>query len=188
MAICARLRSRVTFMLMNGFSIPDTTLAAYRAAIYRIHGEPPIDMKIGEKNASVAALLGRHGVASAVFVTAFNPFGCELSAEQNAARQRALEAYIAQAGWMALAGEGLIRTMYGAPKRVCSCSARPCSTPTISCWRMSRTPSWSSRVMGCRGCACIRDVGDLTECFDAARSDAGEGRCVSRDVRRSGRA
>ncbi|WP_248322557.1 DUF3293 domain-containing protein [Caballeronia sp. Sq4a] len=92
---------------MNGFSIPDTTLAAYRAAIYRIHGEPPIDMKIGEKNASVAALLGRHGVASAVFVTAFNPFGCELSAEQNAARQRALEAYIAQAGWMALAGEGL---------------------------------------------------------------------------------
>ncbi|WP_250500386.1 DUF3293 domain-containing protein [Caballeronia sp. GAWG1-5s-s] len=92
---------------MNGFSIPDTTLAAYRAAIYRIHGEPPIDMKIGEKNASVAALLGRHGVGSAVFVTAFNPFGCELSAEQNAARQRALEAHIAQAGWMALAGEGL---------------------------------------------------------------------------------
>ncbi len=107
MAICARLRSRVTFMLMNGLSIPDATLAAYRAAIYRIRGEPPIDMTIDAKNASVAALLGRHGVASAVFVTAFNPFGCELSAEQNAARQRALEAHIAQAGWMALSGEGL---------------------------------------------------------------------------------
>jgi hypothetical protein len=107
MAICARLRSRVTFMLMNGFSIPDATLAAYRAAIYRIRGEPPIDMKIGEKNASVAALLGRHGVASAVFVTAFNPFGCELSAEQNAARQRELEAHIAKAGWVAVSGEGI---------------------------------------------------------------------------------
>ncbi|WP_250473633.1 DUF3293 domain-containing protein [Caballeronia sp. GAFFF1] len=92
---------------MNGPSIPDATLAAYRAAVYRIHGEPPIDMMIGAKNASVAALLARHGVASAVFVTAFNPFGCELSAEQNAARQRTLEAQIAQAGWIALSGEGM---------------------------------------------------------------------------------
>ncbi len=94
-------------MLMNAPSLTDATLAAYRAAIYRIYGEPPIDMMIGAKNAAVAALLAGHGVASAVFVTAFNPFGCELSAEENAARQQTLAAHIAQAGWMALSGEGL---------------------------------------------------------------------------------
>ncbi|WP_236572483.1 DUF3293 domain-containing protein [Burkholderia sp. 8Y] len=91
---------------MDHPSLSDAILSAYRAALYRIHGEPAIDMMIGEENGAVAALLARHGVSSAVFVTAFNPFGRELSAEQNAARQHMLEARIAQSGLTALPGEG----------------------------------------------------------------------------------
>ncbi|MDR5856740.1 DUF3293 domain-containing protein [Caballeronia sp. LZ062] len=92
---------------MDDSSLSDATLAAYRAAVYRIYGEPPIDMMIGEKNAEIAALLARHGVSSAVFVTAFNPFGRALSAGQNGARQHMLEARIVQSGLTALPGEGI---------------------------------------------------------------------------------
>jgi hypothetical protein len=88
-------------------SLPDATLNAYLAAIYRIDGRPPIDMKIGEKNHAVAALLASHGVKSAVFVTAFNPFGRELQAQENAARQEALEACIAALKLAALSGAGM---------------------------------------------------------------------------------
>jgi hypothetical protein len=88
-------------------SIPDDTLHAYRSAIYRIDGEPPIDMIIDKKNDAVASLLARHGVTSAVFVTAFNPFGEVLGEHENAVRQRALVAYIGRLGRTALAGAGI---------------------------------------------------------------------------------
>ena len=88
-------------------SIPDDTLRAYRSAIYRIDGEPPIDMIIDKENDAVASLLARHGVTSAVFVTAFNPFGEVLGEHENAVRQRALVAYIGRLGRTALAGAGI---------------------------------------------------------------------------------
>ncbi|WP_244817006.1 DUF3293 domain-containing protein [Caballeronia sp. Lep1P3] len=88
-------------------ALPDATLAAYRAAIYRIDGPPSIDMTIGAKSADAAALLARYGATSGVFVTAFNPFGRELGAEDNAARHAALKAHIARAGLTALPGAGV---------------------------------------------------------------------------------
>ncbi|BAN25120.1 nitrile hydratase accessory protein [Caballeronia insecticola] len=83
------------------------TLAAYRAAIYRIHAQPDIDMKIGIANAAVASLLARHESESAVFVTAFNPFGHVLSPEDNAARQHRLIERVERMGLQALPGAGI---------------------------------------------------------------------------------
>ncbi|WP_250453251.1 DUF3293 domain-containing protein [Caballeronia sp. ATUFL_M2_KS44] len=88
-------------------SIPVETLVAYRSAIYRIDDEPPIDMTIDVSNDAAASLLARHRVMSAVFVTAFNPFGRELEHDENATRQQALAAYVAQKGLRALPGAGM---------------------------------------------------------------------------------
>jgi hypothetical protein len=82
------------------------TLAAYRAAVYRIFGEPDIDMRIGLVNRDAAALLKRHHAESAVFVTAFNPFGVVLEAPQNQTRQQALRRHIESMNLRALSGVG----------------------------------------------------------------------------------
>jgi nitrile hydratase accessory protein len=87
--------------------LPPATLDAYHAAIYRIDAQPGIDMKIGVANAEAASLLAQHDVASAVFVTAFNPFGQVLAPEENAARQRKLIERVGHMGLRALPGEGI---------------------------------------------------------------------------------
>jgi len=83
------------------------TLEAYRATRYRVFAQAAIDMRIGETSAAMAALLGLHGVGSAVFVTAFNPFSQRLSDEDNAARQRRLKAHLARLGFATIAGAGI---------------------------------------------------------------------------------
>ncbi|SAL47285.1 Nitrile hydratase beta subunit [Caballeronia cordobensis] len=88
-------------------ALPEATLDAYRAAIYRIDATPRIDMKIGAANAAVVSLLLQHDVESAVFVTAFNPFGHVLAPEDNAARQRSLIERVGEMGLRALPGEGV---------------------------------------------------------------------------------
>ncbi|WP_087047220.1 nitrile hydratase accessory protein [Caballeronia ptereochthonis] len=88
-------------------ALPAATLAAYHAAIYRIDAQPDIDMKIGVENGAVASLLERHGAGSAVFVTAFNPFGHVLSTEDNANRQRTLIERVERLGLRALPGAGI---------------------------------------------------------------------------------
>lgn len=83
------------------------TLAAYRATLYRIHTQPAIDVRIGETNAAVAALLALHRVESAVLVTAFNPFSQRLSDAQNAARQHGLAEYLDGLKLAAIEGAGI---------------------------------------------------------------------------------
>jgi nitrile hydratase accessory protein len=87
-------------------TLDEPSLAAYRAAVYRIFGEPCIDMKIGSMNPHVASLMKQHDATSAVFVTAFNPFGRKLDAHENASRQRELNTYIERLKLSALNGEG----------------------------------------------------------------------------------
>jgi len=83
------------------------TLDACRAAIYRIHAQPDIDMKIGVANCEVASLLAMHGVESAVFVAAFDPSGDLLTSVENEARQDRLTACVRQLGLHALPGEDI---------------------------------------------------------------------------------
>ncbi|WP_061159894.1 nitrile hydratase accessory protein [Caballeronia temeraria] len=94
-------------VLKRTHELPAATLDAYHAAIYRIEAQPPIDMKIGAANAAVESLLAEQGVESAVFVTAFNPFGRVLTPAENAARQRALTGRVAEMGLRALPGAGI---------------------------------------------------------------------------------
>ncbi|WP_061167835.1 nitrile hydratase accessory protein [Caballeronia hypogeia] len=93
--------------ILLGRPLPAAMLHAYNVAIYRIAGQPDIDMMVGVANDAVAAMLARHAVESAVFVTAFNPFSQELSPEENAERQRALMLRIEALGLRALPGEGM---------------------------------------------------------------------------------
>ncbi|WP_061123580.1 nitrile hydratase accessory protein [Caballeronia catudaia] len=91
-------------VLRHRHDLTAATLDAYRAAIYRVDD---IDMKIGVANAAVVSLLAQHDVASAVFVTAFNPFGEVLAPDENAQRQRSLVERVGALGLRALPGEGV---------------------------------------------------------------------------------
>ncbi|WP_321793174.1 nitrile hydratase accessory protein [Caballeronia sp. J97] len=94
-------------VLKRAQTLAAATLDAYRAAIYRIDAQPDVAMKIGVANPDAVSLLDKHGVESAVFVTAFNPFGRVLTREENAVRQRALVEHVGQMGLRALPGEGI---------------------------------------------------------------------------------
>ncbi|CDY79180.1 hypothetical protein BGLT_01874 [Caballeronia glathei] len=83
------------------------TLAAYRAARYRVFTDPPVDMRIGETSPAIARLLARHGVETAVFVTAFNPFSHPSSDADNAARQQALAVRLEGLSLATIPGAGL---------------------------------------------------------------------------------
>ncbi|WP_061145252.1 nitrile hydratase accessory protein [Caballeronia arvi] len=97
-------------VLRHRHDLTAATLDAYRAAIYRIDGvdgRPDIDMKVGVANAAVVSLLAHREVASAVFVTAFNPFGEVLAPDENARRLRSLVEYVGALGLRALPGAGV---------------------------------------------------------------------------------
>jgi nitrile hydratase accessory protein len=87
-------------------SLAAQTIRDYLAAVYRIFGSPDIDMRIGVQHAAVASLMKQHGATSAVFVTAFNPFGVKKAPAENDARNRALGERLAQWKLAALPGEG----------------------------------------------------------------------------------
>lgn len=79
---------------------------AYLETEYRVHGEPPVLLKIGEVSAALAGLHQAHGVHSSAFITAWNPFSRRLSDEENRARQATLELETRTQGWETLAGIG----------------------------------------------------------------------------------
>ena len=69
-----------------------TTLhQAYASSAYVVTGSPePMVLQVGVRNQAAARLLLAQGLTSAVFVSAHNPWGQALSAEQNQARHRQL--------------------------------------------------------------------------------------------------
>ena len=73
--------------------------AAYRAAIYRVQTDPPIDLSIGSNSAALAALLRWAGVTQAAIVTAHNPGSDRQSADANVAADRTLRSGLAERGF-----------------------------------------------------------------------------------------
>ncbi|MEO1593806.1 MAG: DUF3293 domain-containing protein [Pseudomonadota bacterium] len=73
--------------------------AAYRAAIYRVQTDPPIDLSIGSNSAALAALLRWAGVTQAAIVTAYNPGSDRQSADANGAADRILRAGLGERGF-----------------------------------------------------------------------------------------
>ena len=73
--------------------------AAYRAAVYRVVDDPPIDLAIGRSSAAIAALLRWAGVAQAAIVTAHNPRSERASDASNAAADETLRAGLEARGY-----------------------------------------------------------------------------------------
>ncbi len=73
-------------------SIDPTVVTAYRETEYRVHSDPPVVLLVGTRNSGLRSLHERHGVASSVFITAFNPYSRELDPAENASRQASLAA------------------------------------------------------------------------------------------------
>lgn len=69
----------------------DTRLEqAYRETDYVVDDEPPLVLKIGERNDGVRVLLASFNVESAAFLTAWNPNSEQLPLEENYDRQAEL--------------------------------------------------------------------------------------------------
>jgi hypothetical protein len=86
---------------------PAAMMAAFTDAVYRVYdGGERIDLRIGQANPAMAALLARHGVAHAGLVTGENPFAQVQSPEANAAANAALAAAIDALGLVRLPSDG----------------------------------------------------------------------------------
>lgn len=79
---------------------------AYRQALYVVHGEPELVIRVGEQNADLDALLTGHEAQTAAFVTAANPEGEQQSPQENRAAAEGLlkSEFLAGRAWFE--GEG----------------------------------------------------------------------------------
>ncbi len=81
---------------------------AYLHTVYRVSSEPrPVDIRIGENNAALDALLQANGVHQWAFVTASNPQSRPLPERDNARRNAEFRHELLQAGWRVIDGVGL---------------------------------------------------------------------------------
>lgn len=88
-------------------SISAELAKAYHEALYVIHGEDEdVVLKVGQANPELGALMKMHGVNSAAFLTAFNPYSILSTAEENVLNQNSLIADIQTLGVKSIAGEG----------------------------------------------------------------------------------
>lgn len=81
-------------------------LELYRNADYAAFTDPPLVLRIGERNAELDALISAEGKTSAAFITAANPRGEKRSDIENGVANAALQSYVAAAGYPHYWGEG----------------------------------------------------------------------------------
>lgn len=65
-------------------------IQAYKSTNYRVLTEPEFSLKVGDQSATLDDVLRSHGVTSASFITAWNPFSKELELKDNRLRNQAL--------------------------------------------------------------------------------------------------
>lgn len=83
---------------------PRLSLAYRRTAYVVTDSEAPMVLKVDQPNQAAATLLQAHGLRSALFISAHNPWGVCLSAEDN--RRRHAELLQALQPWPVLEGFG----------------------------------------------------------------------------------
>ena len=79
---------------------------AYAKTEFTVFGPDEHVLRIGQGAQEAASWLRRHGAQSATVVTAWNPFSCELSPEQNQERQLRLQQELATTGLHTLTAQG----------------------------------------------------------------------------------
>lgn len=87
-------------------AIPAELLTAYRETEYRVGGDPPFVLRIGEASPPLRQLHARHGVASSAFITAANPHSQPCTATFNARRQQQLATRLRALDLPFIEGEG----------------------------------------------------------------------------------
>jgi len=89
-------------------NIPAATIEAYRTTRYDVHdGDSNISFRIGEINYAIADLYQRRNVQSSAFITAWNPFGEFLSADENEKANNVLRKFLVNEGVAFIEGEGV---------------------------------------------------------------------------------
>jgi len=72
--------------------------SAYRATLYQVRAEQAsFHLRIDSASQPLAALMRRHGVTTAAYITAFNPYGERLSDATNRAANEQLRAALVRA-------------------------------------------------------------------------------------------
>ena len=97
--------------MLEGFflfeSIIDAAMVqAYRETEYRVHGDGPFTLQIGEASAALAAAHKRHRVDCSAYITALNPFSRALDVAANAERHAALGRELDQRSLSSIEGVG----------------------------------------------------------------------------------
>lgn len=86
--------------------IPDSLVAAYKAAHYVVFGEPDIILKVDEPNAHLEALLEAKRAACAAFISAANPRGEPRGLVRNVIAFQALKILVRKSRYLCFEGEG----------------------------------------------------------------------------------
>ena len=90
--------------------LDDQLIQAYRATNYRVHATEPFALRIGRTCAACDALLDTHGVTTAAYLTAWNPYSKAVSDAANADVQTKLTAELTDVSVSVLSGEGVGET------------------------------------------------------------------------------
>ena len=81
-------------------------LQAYRDTEYRVHGDEPFTLRIGEASDALASAHKRCRVDCSAYITAFNPFSRTLEDAGNAERHAALGQELEQRSLSSIEGVG----------------------------------------------------------------------------------
>ncbi len=86
--------------------IDPAVIQAYLETHYRVHGESPLVLQIGQVNRDLLSLYERHNVNCAAFITGWNPYSREVSETENRDRQKELATELARRSLAFLEGIG----------------------------------------------------------------------------------
>lgn len=92
--------------MFSDSDIPRETIQAYLETHYRVHGDTPTILKVGESNPTLATLHEAQGTECSAFITSCNPFSQNSSDEFNSAKQQALAGELKQLGLTFIDGIG----------------------------------------------------------------------------------
>ena len=81
-------------------------LQSYKSADYHVDGSPSFILKIGIHSPELDSIYKTSHKHTAAFITAFNPYSQELSAQENKDRNHKLEELIQSLGFDYIHGEG----------------------------------------------------------------------------------
>jgi hypothetical protein len=92
--------------MTNKTTLDPSLIKAYEDANYYVRTAQPFTIQIGLKSDGVASWFRKLGVASAAFVTAYNPFGVVLSDKENKLRNKKLRSDMDTLGLTSVNGFG----------------------------------------------------------------------------------